>query len=348
MSVTTVLGEIDGRDLGVTLPHEHLLIDLRGLVRKPDPAENPAFYEKLNLENLYRIKADPYALEDNAIINEPSVAVQELIAYREAGGRSVVDVTPRSIGRDPLRLREISLRSGVHVVMGCGQYIAAAHEEKVSGCSVEDLAAEIIEEIRTGADGTDVRAGVIGEIGTSEVIAEEELKCLRAAGIAAAETGKSVHVHTALFEQNGHRVCDELMALGVAAEQIAVDHVDAKTNLEYVLSMLDRGVYVEFDNFGKEFQVSKDSRVLKASFDYDRVRADCLARLCEAGYTERILAANDICLKHMLRRYGGGGYGYLLTGIVPMMRDRGLTEKTIETILVKNPQRFLCGKEAIK
>ena len=171
MSVTTVLGEIDGRDLGVTLPHEHLLIDLRGLVRKPDPAENPAFYEKLNLENLYRIKADPYALEDNAIINEPSVAVQELIAYREAGGRSVVDVTPRSIGRDPLRLREISLRSGVHVVMGCGQYIAAAHEEKVSGCSVEDLAAEIIEEIRTGADGTDVRAGVIGEIGTSEVIA---------------------------------------------------------------------------------------------------------------------------------------------------------------------------------
>ena len=185
-------------------------------------------------------------------------------------------------------------------------------------------------------------------IGTSEVIAEEELKCLRAAGIAAAETGKSVHVHTALFEQNGHRVCDELMALGVAAEQIAVDHVDAKTNLEYVLSLLDRGVYVEFDNFGKEFQVPKDSRVLKASFDYDRVRADCLARLCEAGYTERILAANDICLKHMLRRYGGGGYGYLLTGIVPMMRDRGLTEKTIETILVKNPQRFLCGKEAVK
>ena len=344
-TVTTVLGEIDARELGVVLPHDHLLIDLRSLVNKPDPKDHPEFYEKLNITNLFRIKADPYALEDNALLDSVDIAVEEMIAYRNAGGRSVADVTLRSIGRDPLKLREISQRSGVHVVMGCGQYIGAAHEEKVHGATEKELAAEIVKEIRVGTDGTDVRAGVIGEIGTSEEISSDEMKCLRAAGIAAAETGKSVQVHTALFERNGHRVLDELFAIGVKPRQIAIDHVDAKTQADYVLSLLDRGVYVEFDNFGKEFQVPKDSKVLKSSFDYDRVRVDSLARMCEAGHGDRVLAANDICLKSMLRRYGGGGYGYLLEGIVPMMRDRGLTEKQIENILVNNPRRFLSGEE---
>lgn len=348
MAVTTVLGDIEAEDLGITLPHEHLLIDLRSLVKKPDPKENPAFYEKLNITNLYRIKSDPYALEDNAILDETDVAVEEMRAYKEAGGGSVVDVTLRSILRDPLKLREISQKSGVHVVMGCGQYIGAAHEKKVHSSSIESLVQEIMQEIRTGVDGTDVRAGVIGEIGTSEVISEDELKCLRAAGIAAAETGKAIHIHTALFERNGHRVCDELFALGVRPSQIAIDHVDAKSQPDYILSLLDRGVYVEFDNFGKEFQVPKNSKVLKDSFDYDRTRADILVRMCEAGHMDRILASNDICLKSMLMRYGGGGYGYLITGIVPMLEDRGLTKAQIQTILVKNPQRFLCGEEVNK
>lgn len=345
MPITTVLGDINSADLGITLPHEHLLIDLRSLVNKPDPNDYPEFYEKLKIDNLFRVKADPYALEDNALINETEIAVEEMLFYKQAGGCSVVDVTLRSIGRDPLKLREISRKSGVHIVMGCGQYIGVAHEQKVHSSSTEVLAKEIIEDIRIGADGTDVRAGVIGEIGTSEVISPDEFKCLRAAGIAAVETGKSIQVHTALFERNGHRVLDELFALGVKPCQIAIDHVDAKVQLDYVVELLDRGVYVEFDNFGKEFQVPKDSKVLKDSFDYDRVRVDRLARLFETGYGNRVLASNDICLKNMLRHYGGGGYSYLLEGILPMMRDRGLTETQIKNILVDNPRRFLCGEE---
>lgn len=348
MTVTTVLGETDAENLGIVLPHEHLLIDLRMLVDKPDPASHPEFYEKLRLNNLYRIKSDPYALEDNALLAEEDVAAAEMADYKRAGGGSVADVTLRSIARDPLALRRISQKSGVHIVMGCGQYIGAAHEKKVKTATEEELAQEIIREIRVGADGTDVKAGVIGEIGTSEVITPDEWKCLRAAGIAACETGKSVHVHTALFERNGHRVVDELFSLGVAPEQIAIDHVDAKTQPDYVLELLGRGVYVEFDNFGKEFQVPKDSKVLKDSFDYDRVRVDRLATMVEAGYGNRVLVSNDICLKSMLRHYGGGGYAYLLEGIVPMMRDRGLSEEQIRRILVENPQNFLCGKEVRK
>lgn len=345
MSVTTVLGEVKKEALGFTLPHEHLLIDLRSLVSKPDPKAHPEFYDKLRLNNLYMIKSDPYALEDNALLDDADVAAAELKAFKAEGGGCVADVTLRSIGRLPLKLKEISQKSGVHVVMGCGQYIAAAHEAKVNGASVDDLAAEIINEIKCGADGTDVKAGVIGEIGTSEIITDNELKCLRAAGIAAAETGKAVHVHTALFERNGFKVIDELTRLGVSPEQIAINHVDAKAQPDYILGLLDKGVYVEFDNFGKEFQVPKDSKVLKDSFDYDRTRAACLDRLRRAGFIKRLLVSNDICLKSMLREYGGGGYGYIITGIIPMLSDLGFTEKDYDNIFYKNPQNFLSGKE---
>lgn len=125
-TVTTVLGEIDARELGVVLPHEHLLIDLRSLVNKPDPKDHPEFYEKLNITNLFRIKADPYALEDNALLDSVDIAVEEMIAYRNAGGRSVADVTLRSIGRDPLKLREISQRrQRRRLTMSCPCWTAA-------------------------------------------------------------------------------------------------------------------------------------------------------------------------------------------------------------------------------
>lgn len=342
--VTTVLGEIEKEDLGVTLPHEHLLIDLRMLVNKPDPAQSPEFYEKLRMDNLWRIKGDPYALEDNALLDDKEQAVAEMAAYRAAGGRSVVDVTLRSIGRDPLALREISRRSGVHVVMGCGQYIGAAHEKKVETSTAEELAAEMIGEILEGADGTDVRAGVIGEIGTSEVISENEWKCVDAAAMASLQTGKSIHVHTALFERNGFAVCDRLTALGVKPERIAIDHVDAKTDPDYILALLDRGVYVEFDNFGKEFYVPKDSKVLRMSFDYDTTRVKVLKMIAERGHLDRVLISNDICLKNMWYQYGGNGYFHMLHNIIPMLRDYGFTQEQIVRLYEKNPQNFLCGE----
>lgn len=342
--ITTVLGKVKKEELGITLPHEHLLIDLRCLVDKPDKTVNPEFYERLRIDNLYRIKGDPYAMEDNALLDDEEAAVVEMTAYRNAGGNSVVDVTLRSIGRDPEKLRRISEKSGVNVIMGCGQYIGAAHEKKVAKQSVKELCDEMVKEINSGVDNTNICAGVIGEIGTSEIISENEWKCIDAAGLASLETGKSIHVHTALFERNGFDVCRRLFDIGVSPKRIAIDHVDAKTDYEYILGLLDLGVYVEFDNFGKEFYVPKDSKVLKKSFDYDITRVEILHRLVKKGYIGQLLITNDICLKNMWYQFGGNGYFHILKNIVPMMRDYGLSDKQIAHIMENNPQNFLCGE----
>ena len=207
--IQTVTGAVHRGKLGRVLSHEHLLINLS--VFAPPPADKSVPYnEKLSLSNLRYVRKDPYLILDNAIIDETDTAVEEMKLFKAAGGGTVVDATPDTIGRDPLALRRISEESGVNVVMGCGFYVAAAHPAYVRERSERELADEILRDITEGVRGTGIRAGVIGEIGTSAVVTPEEWKCVAAAGLAQLESGKGIHIHTSLYERNGIAIADKL------------------------------------------------------------------------------------------------------------------------------------------
>ena len=84
------------------------------------------------------------------------------------GGGTLVDVTPRNVGRRPELLREVAARTGLHVVMSTGWYREPWYEPVVARSSVDECAALLVEEIRSGVPGTDIRAGIIGEMGTDD------------------------------------------------------------------------------------------------------------------------------------------------------------------------------------
>ena len=117
--ISTVLGEIDERELGVCSSHEHIFIDMRGCVNITGE-EPEVFYEKLDMSNRGEVFADPYAILDNALLEGIDDAVAELEYFKQYGGQTVVDVTLAEIGRDPVALREVSERSGVNIILGCG------------------------------------------------------------------------------------------------------------------------------------------------------------------------------------------------------------------------------------
>lgn len=334
--ITTVTGEIDKRDLGFTLPHEHVLIDLRPVV---DESDDPAFNEKLTVKNRYLVYSDPYFLKDNAFYLDEAVALEELKLYKRAGGDSVADATLGEIGRNPAALRRLSEESGVKVVMGCGHYIAPAHNGFARNADETALAAEMVCELTKGVDG--VRAGFIGEIGTSAEITADEWKCVRAAFRAHKETGAAIHFHTALWEENGNAILAEAKKYGVPAERICIDHVDVKLRPDYCERLMDAGAYIEFDNCGKEyFMPKRETGLIKGRFAYDYERAELLAGLIGRGYTGRILVSNDICLKSMLTAYGGNGFAHVRNTIIPMLRDNGVSEKDVQALFVGNPAEF--------
>lgn len=343
MSVMTVTGKVNADRLGWVLPHEHAFIDLRPLVPAPKSISAKVLArENVSLANSGALRRNPYAVMDNAVIDDEVMIREELLAFKQAGGTTLVDLTLREIGRDPILLSRLSRTLDIRIVAGCGYYIKATHPPDMDERSVESIAEEMLSDIWHGIDGTPIKAGVIGEIGTSEVIYPNERKTLIAAAAVQRETGLGLHVHTDLWARNGSEVIRILAGHGADPGKICINHIDVDIRLDYLKELLDQGVYIEFDNFGKEFYADRRHRsVLRGLFarDIDRVRA--IKALIDDGYGSRLLVSNDVCLKTCLHRYGGWGYDHVITNIVPMMEDEGITPEQIRMLFCDNPAAFL-------
>jgi phosphotriesterase-related protein len=165
---------------------------------------------------------------------------------------------------------------------------------------------------------------------------------LIAAAKAQRATGVGLIVHTYPWGQQGLAVVDLLERHQVPPEKISISHVDVEIDLEYCTRLLKRGVFVEFDNFGKEYFIDRRFRGFAGGvFARDIERVHAVKRLIDGGYLANLLMSCDVCLKTLLHKYGGWGYDHILTDIVPMMLDEGISAGQIEALLKDNPRRFL-------
>jgi phosphotriesterase-related protein len=343
VSVMTVQGALDADRLGIVSPHEHVLIDIRNQFTPFDSASRRALSEEpVALSNLDVLSRNPYAVRDNLVLNDVAAAEQELLRFKRAGGDTVVDATSIGIGRDPEALLGISRATGVNIIAGCGYYTADTHPGDMNDKTVEQIRDEILADLTAGMDGTRIKAGVIGEIGTSAEILPGEHKTLLAAAEAQRETGVGVIVHTYPWNRCGLDAVAALTGRGVPPHKISVNHVDVEIDLDYCKRLCDTGAFIEFDNFGKEYYIDRRDRGFAGGvFARDIERVLAIRALVDAGYLDHILVANDVCLKTLLHRYGGWGYDHVLSHIVPMLLDEGLTEAQIDALLRDNPRRFL-------
>src|SRR5882724_11372146 len=191
--VQTVLGAVAPNAIGVTLPHEHLLIDFKVMFAEPAAAgDKGRAWEPVSLANLGWVRQNFNANLDNLRLLDEQVAQDEILLFKRAGGRTVIDPTPTTIGRDPLALARIARATGLNVVMGAGYYVGASHPADMDRRTVDDLAREMIADVTIGIGDTGVHAGLLGEIGTTYPWTENapsanEQKVLRAAVIAQRE-----------------------------------------------------------------------------------------------------------------------------------------------------------------
>jgi predicted metal-dependent phosphotriesterase family hydrolase len=306
--VQTVLGPIDPADLGFTLPHEHTQIALWHIPDRWD-------YWQLTRD-------EPLILE-------------ELGAFREAGGRSLVDLTPAGVGRDPVWLAGLARASGLHIVMGCGWYRESYYpaETLIDRRTVDDLADELVREATDGLADTGIRPGIIGEIGTDKpwVSAPEE-RVHRAAARAARRTGLAITTHAVLSPVG----LDQLRIFeeeGADPTRVVIGHADSYPQIDHFLAIVERGASVQFDFLGMTFTPAErhgEPRIV-----------ELLCELLGRGHLEQILLSQDVCHDSQLTRYGGNGYTYLARTFLPRLREAGVTDAEIETMTVANPRRLL-------
>ncbi|MFJ0491207.1 phosphotriesterase-related protein [Citrobacter werkmanii] len=284
---------------GYTWVHEHLHIDLSGF--------------KNNLD----CRLDQYDL-----------ICQEMKDLRALGVSNIIEMTNRYMGRNPQFMLDLMRDTGINVMACTGYYQDAFFPEHVATRSVEQLAQEMIDEIIIGIDGTELQAGIIAEIGSSEgVITPLEEKVFIAAARAHNETGRPISTHTS-FSTMGLEQLTLLRTYGVDLSRVTVGHCDLKDNLDNILRMIDLGAYVQFDTIGKN------------SYYPDEKRIGMLHALRNRGLLNRVMLSMDITRRSHLKANGGNGYDYLLTTFIPQLRQSGFSQADVDTMLRDNPSQF--------
>lgn len=344
--VMTVEGPVAPAALGVTNPHEHLIIDFL-TVRAQDQKSHqvaiqgggaePSWEQPLSLQTYYEARRNPFLFRDTLQLTNLDDATEALTDYKLAGGGCIVDVTPIGVGRDPGGLQLLAGRSGVKVVMGTGFYVKDYHPTDVAAMSVEAICDAIVKDITEGSSS--VRPGIIGEIGLVWPMHPDEIKVLRAAARAQRLTGYCLSIHP------GRNPAAPLAALRIVEEaggdphRTIIDHIE-RTVFERsdYLEVAKTGCYLEFDLFGLE---SSYYPMADIDMPNDAMRVNMIAALAAAGHLNQVLVSLDIDTRARLIRYGGEGYAHIIRNVVPVFRRKGFGAADIEQILARSPQRAL-------
>ena len=334
-TIQTVTGPIAADQCTMVLSHEHLFIDLT------NQAMPQALKRPLTSADYPDLMRNPYLLKDNLLIESFNDAEEECRRLIQVGCNTVVDCTTSEIGRNPALLQKLAKASGMNIVMGCGNYTADTHTKAFLETSADEAAEHLLDEVTHGISG--IRPGIIGEIGTSREILPSEHKALLIAARVQKKTHLAVQVHIYPWCTNGLDVIRTLTEAGVCPDRIVICHSDVSLDRDYIFAMLSKGVYVQFDNFGKEF-TPETGGFAAGRFAKDTERVRMAAECIRKGFEERILFTNDICLKCMLKRYGGQGYTHIFANIIPQLEHEGIPADLIRGLILReNPLRLLAS-----
>ena len=322
--VETATGPLPLAELGPTLSHEHLFINLMAERR------------------------------GDGLLNDEALMARELAVFKEQGGGAIFDLTTAELtpgstldserdfdARQPGQtrnpravegIRRISETTGVHVVLGTGRYrdpfIAP---ELVAHLGVDGLAAEMVHDLTVGFADTGIKAGLIGEVGADKwFISDVEEQVFRAAAAASLATGAPVYTHAARWKV-GLDQSDLLTACGLAPEKIAIGHVDTVPSVDYAVELAERGHYVGIDTIYSDAAYHVEHRVAQ------------VMALVAAGHLDRILLAHDVCVGSLLRAAGGHGFGFVMGEFRAALSAAGLSDADFMSIMVQNPARLLAA-----
>jgi len=296
--VMTVTGPIEPAEMGLTLPHEHIIVDFAG-------AE----------------QTGRHRYEASDVI---ATMLPFLEAIRAQGVRAFVECTPMYLARDVEIFRELSRRTGLLILTNTGQYKEPYLPKATFEVDAGALADQWICEWEDGIDGTDARPGFVKTAVNPEPLAHIQKKVIRAAALTSLATGLTIATHTGRADQ-AMEVLDIVEGEGVAPDRWIFVHAQNETDRGKLLAVARRGAWIELDGIG-ETTVDKHIEPLLALLEAGFEGKVLLSH--DAGWY-RVGEEPGGKKKP---------FTFLLERFVPLMRERGINEETIRRITERNPQ----------
>ena len=307
LEIMTVRGPIPADQMGMTLPHEHLIVDFMGSGPGPSDRYDQETAFRAILPHLERLKA--------------------------AGCATLIENTPAYIGRDAAFLHRLSKASGLHILTNTGLYGAA--EDKylppfVYDETPEELARRWLTEWTEGIGATGIRPGFIKSGADKGPLSEIDAKLVRAAALTHRKSGLAIAIHTS--DAVGAR--DELRILkeeGVGPEAFVWIHAQ-NADSDVHVELARQGVWVSLDGINVA--------------NLDRYR-DWVVNLWRENLLGRVLISHDdgwsvaeFNANDPFARLGDGNglpFDTILSRFLPKLREAGMGPDEIHRLTVENP-----------
>ena len=308
--INTVLGPIAADQLGFTLCHEHIWVSSAGIQHTfPDFADR---------EGALRI------------------AVEHLRAARAGGIQTIIDVTTHDLGRDITFYCEAAEQSGMQIVACTGIWLDIPRV--FASATPDQIARLYIREIEVGIEGTGIKAGVI-KVATDGDVSPANETVLRAAARAQKATGVPVTTHTNSVQQNGGQQVRIFQDEGVDMSRVCIGHSNDTLDTAYLEGLLASGAYLGMDHYTLEPRPNRPTWQQKT---------DVLRDMIQKGYANRLMLSHDwvpitaVGAPRPVPPQSPPSDGYLMISrhVLPYLRQLGVAESEIATIMVDNPRRF--------
>ena len=318
--VQTVRGPVDTAELGQTLMHEHVF------VLTPDVQQN---------------YPEEWGSEDQRVAD----AVEKLTALAATGVQTIVDPTVVGLGRYIPRIQRVAEQVDLNIVVATGCY---TYEDvpfffhhrgpalnAAFGTDVPDPMVDLfVRDITEGIAGTGVRAAFLKCAIDAPGLTGGVERVMRAVAKAHRRTGVPITVHTHPGTRTGLLVKRVLTEEGVDLRRVVLGHSGDTTDADHLCELADAGFLLGMDRFGIN---------LATTF---AARADIVVEMCRRGYAEQMVLSQDAACyidwvaPDVMAFLPQWHYTHIHEDVLPYLREHGVTDEQIETMLVGNPRRY--------
>ncbi|HEV7187935.1 MAG TPA: phosphotriesterase-related protein [Blastococcus sp.] len=316
-------GPVETSELGQVLMHEHVF------VLTPDVQQN---------------HPEEWGSEDDRVAD----AVAKLTALAATGVSTIVDPTVIGLGRYIPRIQRIAEQVDLNILVATGCYTyedvpfffhhRGPALDAALGTSVPDPMVDMfVRDVTDGIGGTGVRAAFLKCAIDRPGLTRGVERVLRAVAQAHHRTGAPITVHTHPGSRQGlavHRVFGEE---GVDPRRVVLGHSGDTTDVDHLMALADAGFVLGMDRFGINLDTTFEAR------------ADTVVEMCRRGYAESMVLSQDAScyidwvdpfVMEMLTQWR---YTHIHEEVLPYLREHGVSDEQIETMLVTNPRRYFEG-----
>lgn len=320
-AVETVRGPVELDALGVTLMHEHVF------VLTPDVLQN---------------YGNEWWDEEERVAD----AIAKLRALKQAGVATIVDPTVVGLGRYLPRVQRVNAEADINIVAATGLYTFdhLPHYFHYRGPGTllggpELLTEMFVSDITDGIAGTGVKAAFLKCVVEEAGLTPDQTRVQAAICETHQQTGVPITVHTNAAHQTGRLAIDFYRNHGVDLTKVVIGHAGDSDDLDYLKWIMNQGASIGCDRFGLDMFLPTEQRVV------------AIAKLCAQGYADRIVLSHDAACymdffsgeasQAMLRQAAPNWhYLHITNDVLPALRDQGVSDEQIHTMLVDNPRRY--------